>query len=95
VTVQLTPRERRALRAIEEALAAEDPGLADRMRAPLGRWPARLLRVVTWVAASIAVILLLAGLLLSDAGVFFGGLLLLLVLLGIRRSAGASAPGRT
>ena len=90
--MQLTPRERRALRAIEEALAAEDPGLAERMRKPLNRWPARLLRAVMWVAASIAVILLLAGLLLSSAGVFFAGLLSLLVVLGIRRWAGASAP---
>jgi hypothetical protein len=88
--VQLTPRERRALRAIEEALAAEDPGLAERMREPLRRWPARLLRVLMWVAASIAVILLLAGLLLSSAGVFFGGLLSLLVLLGIWRWGGRS-----
>jgi hypothetical protein len=90
--VRLTPRERRALRAIEEALAAEDPGLAERMCEPVGRWPARLLRAVMWLAASIAVILLLAGLLLSSAGVFFGGVLSLLVLLGIRVWVGASAP---
>ena len=93
--MQLTPRERRALREIEEALAAEDPGLAERLRAPLGWWPARLRRAVTWVAASVAVILLLAGLLLLSADVFFGGVLSLLVLLVIRRWAGASAPDDT
>jgi Protein of unknown function (DUF3040) len=93
--VRLTPRERRALRAIEEALAAEDPALAERLREPPGRWRARRLRRVTMVATSIAVILLLGGLLLSDAGLFFGGVLTLLMLLGIRRWASASAVGDT
>jgi uncharacterized RDD family membrane protein YckC len=93
--VWLTPRERRALRAIEEALTAEDPALAERLREPPGRWRARQLRRVGKVATWIAVILLLAGLLLSDAGLFVLGLLMLIVFLGIWRWAAAAAMGDT
>ena len=89
----MTPRERRALRAIEEALAAEDPALAERMREPPVRWRTRLRRKLMWVAASPAVILLLGGLLLSVPGLFFGAVLILIVLALIRRWASASPTG--
>jgi hypothetical protein len=89
--MQLTPRERRALRAIEEALAAEDPALAELLRQRPAQWRARLLRGVTWVAVALAVILLLAGLVLSDSGLFLAALLMLLGLVTILRRASPSA----
>ncbi|MFD1531313.1 DUF3040 domain-containing protein [Pseudonocardia aurantiaca] len=91
----MTPRERRALRAIEEALAAEDPALARRMREPPVRWRARLRRKLMWMAASIAVILLLGGLFLSVPGLFFGAVLMLIVLWLIHRWASAPPAGDT
>jgi hypothetical protein len=91
--MQLTPREQRALRAIEDGLAAEDPALAELLR----QWPAqrraRLLRGVTWVALNLAVILLVVGLVLLDSGLFFGALLMLLGLVMILLRASPSAGG--
>jgi hypothetical protein len=89
--MQLTPREQRALRAIEEALAAEDPALAELLRQWPARWRARLLRGLTWAAVALAVILLLVGLALSDSGLFLAALLMLLGLVTILRRASPSA----
>jgi hypothetical protein len=90
--MQLTPRERRALRAIEEALAAEDPALAGLLRRWPTPWRARLLRWVTWSAVVIAAILLLVGLVLSDSGLF---LVALVALVAILRRGSPSAGGGT
>jgi hypothetical protein len=91
--MQLTPREQRALRAIEEALAAEDPALAKLM----GRWPvrrrARLMRWVTWAGVAFAAILLLVGLVLSDAGLFLVALFMLLGLVAVLQWVSPSAGG--
>ena len=76
--MQLTPRERRALRVIEEALDAEEPALAELLRKWPVRWRARLLYWVTWAAIALAAILLLVALALSDAGLFLMALLMLL-----------------
>ena len=92
--MQLTPRERRALRAIEEALAAEDPALAGLLSHWPTPWRARLLRWVTWAAVVIAAILLLVGLVLSDSGLFLGALLTILALVAILRSKWAGGGGR-
>jgi hypothetical protein len=91
--MQLTPRERRALRAIEEALAAEDPALDGLLRQWPTPWRARLLRWVTWVGVVIAAVLLLAGLMLSDSGLFLGALLTMLALVAILRRGSPSAGG--
>src|SRR5438132_63492 len=74
--MQLTPREQRALRAIEQALTAEDPALAELLCKWPARWRARLLYWVTWAAIALAAILLVASLALSDAGLFLVALLI-------------------
>lgn len=86
--MQLTPRERRALRAIEEALAAEDPALAELLRRWPALWRTRLLSWVTWAAVALAAVLLLVGLALSDGGLFFVALLMLMGLVAILLWAG-------
>ncbi|TQM44901.1 DUF3040 domain-containing protein [Pseudonocardia cypriaca] len=86
--MQLTPRERRALRAIEEALAAEDPALAGLLSHWPTPWRARLVRWGTWAAVVVAAILLLVGLVLSDSWLFVGALLTIVVLITILRRAG-------
>lgn len=86
--MQLTPRERRALRAIEEALAAEDPALAELLRRWPALWRTRLLSWVTWAAVALAAVLLLVGLALSDGGLFFVALLMLMGLVSILLWAG-------
>jgi hypothetical protein len=88
--VELTRRERRALRAIEEALVAEEPALAELLREPPALRRARLLRRVRWVVAAVAVTLLLVGLLVSDAVLLLVGVLMLLVFFAIRRWPSAS-----
>lgn len=75
--MELTRQERRALRAIEEALAAEDPMLAELLCGPPMPQRARRLRRLTWTVAVLAAMLLGVGLLLSDAAWLCGGLLLL------------------
>jgi DUF3040 family protein len=91
--MQLTPREQRALRAIEQALAAEDPALDELLRQWPARWRARLLYWVTWAAIALAAILLLVGLVLSDAGLFLVALLMLLGFIGILQWASPRAKG--
>jgi hypothetical protein len=92
--MQLTPRKQRALRAIEEALAGEDPALAKLLgRGPVRR-RARLIRWVTWAAVTLAAILLLVALALSDAGMFLAALALLLGLVAILQWASPSAGGK-
>jgi hypothetical protein len=91
--MQLTPRERRALRAIEEALAAEDPVLAKLLSQWPTRWRARLLRWVMWAGVVLAAILLLVGLVLSDSGLFLGALLAIFALVAILRSRWAGGGG--
>jgi hypothetical protein len=93
--MQLTPRERRVLRAIEEALAAEDPALAGLLRRWPTPWRKRVLRWVTWVGVVVAAIVLLVGLMLSDSGLFLGALLALVALVAILRRGSPSAGGGT
>jgi hypothetical protein len=93
--MQLTPRERRALRAIEEALAAEDPALAGLLSHWPTPWRARLLRWATWGGVAIAAILLLVGLVLSDSWLFLGSLLTMVALVAILRRGSPSAEGGT
>lgn len=69
------------LRAIERALADEDPGLASRLcgqPAPATR--TRVLARFAWSFFVLSVILLSAGLILDDAALLAGGLCVLGVL---------------
>jgi DUF3040 family protein len=75
----LTREERRALRAIEEALEAEDPKLAELLREPLTARCARRLRRYRRLAPTIAVTLILLGVLLSSTTLMLAGLATLVI----------------
>jgi hypothetical protein len=70
----VTREERRALRAIEEALEAEDPRLAALLRDPPELRRRRLVRRLRWSAGASAAILLLFGLLLSAGVLMLAGM---------------------
>jgi hypothetical protein len=74
----LSRHDRRALRDIEEHLAADDPALAGLLRRAtrLERWIRDLTR---WVV-SVVVTLLVLGLLLATSGLVVAGLLMLTIL---------------
>jgi hypothetical protein len=74
----LSRHDRRALRDIEEHLAADDPVLAGLLRRAtrLERWIRDLTR---WVV-SVVVTLLVLGLLLATSGLVVAGLLMLTIL---------------
>jgi Protein of unknown function (DUF3040) len=74
----LSRQDRRALRDIEEHLAAEDPALAGLLRRA-ARLERRIRGVTRWVV-SLAVTLLVLGLLLATMGLVIGGLLMLALL---------------
>ena len=70
-------KERRALRDIEEHLAAEDPALAGLLRATGTARPGwQVRRVRQWVA-TVAVTLMVMGTILGHGGFLVGGFLLL------------------
>lgn len=75
----MTQHERRALRAIEDALRTEDPGLDAFLSEPFSRTRAGTARRLVRWAAGAAVLLLLLGLVVADPAMFFGGLVLLLI----------------
>ena len=77
----LSRQHRRALREIEEHLAAEDPALADLLRRAKGTRHERVIRGVTGRSVTAAVTVLFLGLVLIDAGVLSGWLLILVILL--------------
>jgi Flp pilus assembly protein TadB len=79
--VALSRQQRRALREIEEHLAAEDPALATLLRRAEGTGHERVIRGVTGGSVTAAVTVLFLGLVLIDAGVLSGWLLILVVLL--------------
>ena len=87
----LTGEERRALRAIEENLAAEDPMLAELLREPPERRRARLLPRLRCAVIAVAVIFMLLALLLSATGLLLVGVMTFLVIPAIHRWA-ASPP---
>jgi hypothetical protein len=70
--VALSRQQRRALREIEEHLAAEDPALAGLLRAAEGTRHERVTRGVTGGSVA-AVTVLFLGLVLIDAGVLSPG----------------------
>jgi Protein of unknown function (DUF3040) len=73
-------RERRALRDIEEHLAAEDPALAGLLRAAGTARPGwRVRRVRRWVV-TVAVTLMVMGMILDIPGFVIGGFLMLSML---------------
>jgi peptidoglycan/LPS O-acetylase OafA/YrhL len=76
----LSRRERRALREIEEILSAEDPALAGLMRRSARTRRERVLRMMMKLAFAVAVLLVVLGLFLSDAGLLTSGLLMMVVL---------------
>jgi dihydroorotase-like cyclic amidohydrolase len=80
----LTREERRALRAIEEALEAEDPRLAALLREPPEARRKRLVRRLRWSAGTIVAILLLLAVLLSSAELMFMGMATLMAFPVIR-----------
>jgi Protein of unknown function (DUF3040) len=70
-------KERRALRDIEEHLAAEDPALAGLLRATGTARPGwQVRRVRRWVV-TVAVTLMVMGTILDHGGFMVGGFLLL------------------
>ena len=77
----LSRQQRRALREIEEHLAAEDPALATLLRRAEGTRQERATRGVTGGSPTAAVTVLVLGLVLIDAGVLSGWLLILVILL--------------
>jgi hypothetical protein len=79
--VALSRQQRRALREIEEHLAAEDPELAGLLRRAEGTRPERPIRGVLGGSVMTAGTVLLLGLVLIDAGVLPGWLLILVILL--------------
>jgi anti-sigma factor RsiW len=79
--VALSRQQRRALREIEEHLAAEDPELAGLLRRAEGTRHERVTCGVTGGSVTAAVTVLFLGLVLIDAGVLSGWLLILVILL--------------
>ena len=77
----LSRQQRRALREIEEHLAAEDPALATLLRRVEGTRHEPAIRRVTGRSVTAAVTVLFLGLVLIDAGVLSGWLLILVILL--------------
>jgi cell division septal protein FtsQ len=71
----LSRQDRRALRDIEEHLAAEDPGLAGLLRRATRR--ERRIRGVTRWVVWVAVTLLVLGLVLATMSLVVGGVLML------------------
>jgi hypothetical protein len=72
-----TWKERRALRDIEEHLAAEDPALAGLLRAPGTARPGwQVRRVRRWVL-TVAVTLMVVGMILDHGGFVVVGFLML------------------
>jgi hypothetical protein len=72
-----TWKERRALRDIEEHLAAEDPALASLLRATGTARPDWLLRRVRrWVVTAVVTLVVL-GMILDIGGLVVGGFLML------------------
>lgn len=76
----LSRQERRALREIEQLLAAEDPALAILFRRAGTPRSTRLTHRIVTVVITVAVVLLLGGLFLGEPGMVSGGLLMLIVL---------------
>jgi DUF3040 family protein len=70
----VTREERRALRAIEEALETEDPRLAALLQGPPEARQRRLVRRLRWSAGTIVAILLLLAVLLSSAELMLAGM---------------------
>ncbi|OLT06600.1 hypothetical protein BJF90_16165 [Pseudonocardia sp. CNS-004] len=92
----LTREERRALRAIDEALTAEDPKLAELLREPPALRRSRLLPRLRWAVASVATFLILLAVVLSTASLLLAGMMTFLAIPAIHRWAGSSpAPGDT
>jgi Protein of unknown function (DUF3040) len=91
----LTREERRALRAIEEALEAEDPRLAKLLREPPALQRKRLLRRLRWSAGTTATILMILSLILSSPELMLAGLVTLMAFPAMRWWAAktGAAPG--
>jgi glucose-6-phosphate dehydrogenase assembly protein OpcA len=89
----VTREERRALRAIEEALEAEDPRLAALLREPPALRSARLSRRLRLSAATIAVTLIILSLLLSSPGFLLAGVATLVLAFPAIRWWTATSPG--
>lgn len=77
--MSLNAYERRALRAIDEALSSDDPELAALLRGPSSASNARAVRMMARASVAVAVVLLLLGLVLVDTGLWVGGLVVMLV----------------
>jgi hypothetical protein len=75
--MSLSWRQRRALHAIERALAEQDPELGGRLAGRPVAQPATPADRVGWSMFCVAVLLLATGLLLFDSSLLQGGLALL------------------
>jgi Protein of unknown function (DUF3040) len=77
--MSLTARDRRALRDIERHLHADDPTLARLLRVTPGRrgGATGVVARAAWAVLWSAVVLVIAGLVLSSSSTMIGGLLLL------------------
>jgi hypothetical protein len=78
--VTLTAAERRALRMIEEALTADDPGLSLQLRGSAERnRPWRGARRMTWCYSALSVVVLVFGLVVADQAVVSWGFAMLML----------------
>jgi hypothetical protein len=72
--------ERRELRRLERAVAAEDPALARLLRGPGPFRSGDVVRSLAWAFSGAAMAMLAAGAIIGDVGLLGGGLLLLVSL---------------
>jgi hypothetical protein len=79
IAMSLTARDRRALRDIERHLHADDPTLTRQLRLARGQpsGATGVLARASWAVFWSAVVLVIAGLVLSSSSTTIGGLLLL------------------
>ncbi|GAA1253490.1 hypothetical protein GCM10009609_15990 [Pseudonocardia aurantiaca] len=75
----LTRSERRELRRLGRAVAAEDPAFARLLKGHPGfpSWMAVMIRRFAWALAAVATLLLAAGAIMGDVSLLAGGLLVL------------------
>jgi hypothetical protein len=77
--VALTAAERRALRAIEEALSEEDPGLSVTLgELAKADQPGCRVRRTTWIYVAVSVVVLVFGLVVGEHGAVGIGVIMLM-----------------
>jgi hypothetical protein len=75
----LSRKERRALRGIEEQLAAEDPLLAGLLRISRTARVHRRIREITWWVNAASMTMMVLGIVLVSGLLVFGGITILMI----------------